>query len=75
MGELGDMRAGELLLGGAALLTAAVFGLAAGAASAGLVASGSEHSGLLWSTAGEGRIRAGQNRRFRPTWLREFTCS
>jgi len=29
MGELGDMRAGELLLGGAAMLAAAVLGLAA----------------------------------------------
>jgi hypothetical protein len=45
--DLGDVSAGELLVGGAALLSAAAFGLAAGAARAGLVASGSGHSRLL----------------------------
>src|SRR5215210_1642919 len=46
--ELSDVSAGELFLGGSALLAAAVFGLAGGAAPAGVVASGSGHSGLLW---------------------------
>jgi hypothetical protein len=45
--ELRDVSAGELVLGGSAPLAAAVLGLAAGAASAGLVASGSGHLVLL----------------------------
>ena len=70
LGELGDVSAGELVLGGSASLAAAVFGLAARAARAGLVASGSGHSRLLWSTAGQGRVWAGRNRSFRPTYER-----